>query len=319
MKNLLIITVFAWAFSAAIALAGDCQIVVRSSARISESIVTLGDIAEIHAQDDQLTAALEAMSLTATPSGDRTQWITINDIRETLAARGFDTGAIQITGSSRSEIRGDRFATPRPSAAATAAPISTVANQPLQTIAPVSADMPLTTAPHQVTIVPAVARDPQVKPLGSAVSEESTEEQALHTTRNIRRGEILRLEDLEIRPVTAVRREDHYPTDLSALVGKELTHALAMDRPVGFDDVRQPILIRRNDIVTVISRSGNVTVRREVVARGDAGQGELLDVEPLTPQRSGRTRHSDLFRVIVTGPGEAQVLADSAQAATPNR
>lgn len=297
------------------ATANEARIVVRSSATIQESIVTLGDIAEITTTDETLRSGLVAMQLTPAPSGDRTLSITINHIRDILTARGYNATAIQITGASRSEVRRQPgFSENVAAEASPKANQSNMASVP-SVVAPATAHLPLigrgTRAKTQ--------RDSQVQPLGSAKINPSTEDKALHTTRNLRRGEILRVEDLEVRPVTAVRRDDHYPTDLSALVGKELTHALAMDRPVGFDDVRQPILIRRNEIVTVISRAGNVTVRREVISRGEAGQGEPLDVEPLTPKRSGRTRHSDLFRVIVTGPGEAQVLADSAQASTPNR
>jgi PhoPQ-activated pathogenicity-related protein len=87
------------------ATASETVVLVKSSAMIEGSIVTLGNIAQITTTLPELEAQLRDLPLTPAPSSQRTVSITINHIRDILAARGHDTSQIRITGASRSEVR----------------------------------------------------------------------------------------------------------------------------------------------------------------------------------------------------------------------
>jgi len=249
------------------------QVVLKTSAIVGGPLVRLGDIASIEVRDEELRAELTDMQLMPAPGSDHSAYLTINDIRSILAARGISSEQVAVTGSSRVRMEAASVQDTIEHAAVSAKRV------PRRTFG----GRELNDQPQEIMTV-------------------------AHVVRNVRRGQVIQASDVEMRELTVIRRDDSYPSALHNVVGKEATRTIAADRPVSSDDIREPIIVRRNDIVTVYAHAGNVVVRREMLALNDAGQRELVEVQPIEPKHFGRARQVERFQAQVTGPGEAIVL-----------
>lgn len=278
---------FSFALLATLLLAGSTlaqngRVTLKSAAMVSGSIARLGDIAAIDVADKAQRAELRDLPLTPAPSSGQSSYLTINDIRSILAARGFSTTNITVVGPSRVRLTSGSTAE--------------------------STEQPLTKA----TSLPRRTRG------GQYVSAPRPQEvmTVAHVVRNVRRGEIIRPEDVEMRQLSVVRRDANYPTDLRQIVGKQAARGISADRPISDNDVREPVIVRRNEVVTVFAYAGNIVVRRQMLALSDAGKGELVEVQPIEPKTFGRAREGERFQAQVIGPGEAVVLTGHTQVQT---
>lgn len=247
------------------------QVVLKTSAIVGGPLVRLSDVASIEVQDQQLRAELNDMELMPAPGTSHSTYLTINDIRSILAARGISNETVTVSGSSRVRMEAASVEDTIDHAAVTAKRV------PRRTLG---------------------SRDEQPQELMTVA----------HVVRNVRRGEVIQASDVELRELTVIRRDDSYSSALHNVVGKEATRTIAADRPVSSNDLREPIIVRRNDVVTIYAHAGNVVVRREMLALNDAGLRELVEVQPIEPKHFGRARQVERFQAQVTGPGEAIVL-----------
>jgi len=257
----------------AAAMAQTDRVVLKTSASIGGPLVRLGDVATIEVRNSELQAELIDMELMPAPSKDYASYLTINDIRSILAARGISGDDVAVSGSNRVRMEA-------------ASVQETIKNAAVN-----------------------AKRVPRRTFGGRTIGDQPQEVMTVaHVVRNVRRGEVIQASDVEMRELTVVRRDDSYPSALQNVVGKEATRTIAADRPVSANDIREPIIVRRNDVVTVYAHAGNVVVRREMLALNDAGLRELVEVQPIEPKRYGRARQAERFQAQVSGPGEAVVL-----------
>ncbi|RCS47735.1 flagella basal body P-ring formation protein FlgA [Bremerella cremea] len=259
---------------AAVAHAESGKVTLKTAAMISGPITCLGEIAVIDVADPVLREQLLKLHLSPAPTVGQSTYLTINDIRSILAARGYSAQQIAVSGSSR--VRLEAVVTP-----------------------------------VKATTDEAPARSLPRRTFGGQVLSSPREQEVItvaHVVRNVRRGEIIQPDDVEMRELSVIRREDSYPENLTSVIGKEAARGISADRPIASKDVREPVIVRRNEAVTILARAGNIIVRREMLALNDAGKGELVEVQPITPQTYGRARESERFQAQVVGPGEAVVL-----------
>jgi flagella basal body P-ring formation protein FlgA len=122
--------------------------------------------------------------------------------------------------------------------------------------------------------------------------------------RPIARGSVITAADFELQNVglalnAGTRRAPI--TSIEQLVGMEARQPIQAGEVVLNDKVRAPLLVKRGDLVTVLSHGGGIRVRTTARARQDGAKGELVQVESL------ETREQ--FDVRVTGRREAMVFA----------
>lgn len=119
---------------------------------------------------------------------------------------------------------------------------------------------------------------------------------ALVLTRSAARGDALQSGDLELRPVAWSRGLARQPAEL---VGAELVRPLAAGEPVRARDVRRPTLVRRGDLVSVVSRGAGWEVRTNGEVLSAGALGERVRVRVL--------RGNKTVRGHVLGRGEVEV------------
>lgn len=97
---------------------------------------------------------------------------------------------------------------------------------------------------------------------------------ALIATRLIRPGDVVTRDDMEVGEVS-------YPGAVSALehvVGMEARVTIFPGRPVSLNDIRPPRLVRRNELVTLIYRRGQLDIRTEGRSLSDGVAGDVVQV-----------------------------------------
>jgi flagella basal body P-ring formation protein FlgA len=125
--------------------------------------------------------------------------------------------------------------------------------------------------------------------------------------RRIHRGGVIRTGDLRLQRMRASRIDRAALTDLRDIVGKSPRRVLAMDRPVRAGDVREPVLVPKRGMVTMVFRSANMVITARGKAREAGARGETVRVVNTS---SGKT-----VEAVVTGPDRVEVLAPGLLAA----
>jgi flagella basal body P-ring formation protein FlgA len=127
---------------------------------------------------------------------------------------------------------------------------------------------------------------------------------AVVAIRPIGRGEIVKAADIELRTIDANTKSagQHVVADsVERLLGMEARQAIQPGEIVYTDSVQPRIVVRRGDMITVVSQSGGIRVRTTGRATQDAAKGELVQVESVGTREKYDAR--------VTGTREAAVYA----------
>ena len=84
-------------------------------------------------------------------------------------------------------------------------------------------------------------------------------------------------------------------------MGRETTRAIGPGQSIDDGSLRQPLLVRKGDAVTVYTRSPGLQVRTTGRAREDGSRGELISIESMLNRQT--------FLARVTGSQEVEIYA----------
>ncbi|MFK7945380.1 MAG: flagellar basal body P-ring formation chaperone FlgA [Paracoccaceae bacterium] len=84
------------------------------------------------------------------------------------------------------------------------------------------------------------------------------------------------------------------------MVGLEVRRAIYVGRVISEHDLGPPTLIRRNDVVTMVYRTGTLGLRTQGRSLGSGGLGEVVEILNLDTRLK--------VRATVTGQNEVQVF-----------
>ncbi|WP_126978943.1 flagellar basal body P-ring formation chaperone FlgA [Frigidibacter oleivorans] len=101
-----------------------------------------------------------------------------------------------------------------------------------------------------------------------------TAEEVLVAARNLPAAHVLEETDLTRAP--APRAGGPFLTDPAAAIGQETTQAIYAGRPLRPAELAPPALVERNQRVTLVWRSGGLTLRTEGRALGRGRAGDSL-------------------------------------------
>ncbi len=85
-----------------------------------------------------------------------------------------------------------------------------------------------------------------------------------------------------------------------AVAGMELAREIPAGAPFASDSVREPVCIRKGDVVRLVSGSRGVSISFHARAEGDARRGEVVRVRPLRDPQT-------LVEAVAVRPGEARM------------
>jgi flagella basal body P-ring formation protein FlgA len=244
--------------------AAEMTISLRRRAAVESPVVRLGDMAEIISADRSEARRLAALPLMPAPAPGSERFLRNREVEDLLAAHGQDLGPLRVVGAPQVAIR--TSAIPSNGTGTT--------SRHGATLRPIAADIKDNAFPVAVAVQP------------------------------IARGSVITAADVQLQqassaPQTTSRRTPI--TSLDELIGMEARQAIQPGTTIMSDYVQAPLLVKRGEIITVVSQAGGIRVRTTARAREDGALGELVQVETL------KTR--ERYDARVTGPRAAAVFA----------
>ena len=304
---------------------------LKSEAQPKSTIVYLSDVADIESLDDREADKLARIEITLAPAGSTARYLRASQIQELLDANGIDMRTIQFIGAAQVKLtsaaepnkkalpkassydmrRAERLATEaiRRLLAKTAQADTWKIELKLTnadaarlvrtagTLTATGGARPWTGGQHFVLHWSTPDGDQQME-----VSAEITPPTSVvSTVRAIPRGTLIRAEDVALQPAPNGGRVVQAAfLSIDDVVGKEATRNIPAGQPLDAQTARPPQLVKQNDVVTVYSRAGGISVRTNARARQNGSQGELITVE---------TFDRKPFFARVSGHQEVEVLA----------
>lgn len=309
---------------------------LKPSVTVSAPVVRLGDVADIQDADAEMAARLSAVTLSPAPGVARSLRLEFEAIRGRLVAQGVNVGAIEFSGSSVVTVTVAQEVVVPPKKGAPP-PVSEGIQKRLDTLivaaigkylrqaAPQLGNVAISTnlTPEQSALLVACGYakyqvsggadpwsgvqifdlrfvDRQGEPHQLEINCQVTPHpRVLVLKHDVRPGHVLAAEDFAWQQLEPLKAGAAGINRLELAAGQETTRALRAGEPIGTDDLRPIPLIRRGDIVTVLSRRQGITVRMEAKAQGDGSAGQPVTLVSLDGRQKLYAR--------VTGYHEAEV------------
>lgn len=144
-------------------------------------------------------------------------------------------------------------------------------------------------------------QDPRERAQSGRGSETRTAA-ALHARRLIARGEVIRNDAIEFGPLSAQATRRDYAATIDAVVGFEAIHAIEAGQPIPETGLRKPLIVSRNETVSLIARSAGVHVRTAARALELGTLDDLIAIETLD-----NPKHKRAARVVA--PKTVEIFA----------
>ena len=321
------------------------EVVLRPRVEARGSVVLLGDIAEIASDNAALREQLAAAPLIPSPAAGAQQYLRLAEIRDLVASRGVDVRDVRFGGTAVVLVQPEAVSstenqtTQKPRASArpvirTEADIQLAADQFANAVraylqtqtghdlwnVKVEADAKLVDAAQQlggnVQLAggepPWVGRQrlsvmgPGNQPITLLYAKVERLEMTVFVVQPIKRGDLIRRSDVELRPHLGALPAQA-AISLDAVIGKEAIQGLRPDSIVQTNQIRSPIVVLRNERVSVRARAAGVSVRTYAMAQQDGGMGDLVMVQSIASKERYAAR--------VVGVRELEIFTAGASAA----
>ena len=324
------------------------EIRFNSECRPEAAVVTLGDLATIHALDQDTVDKLASLELFPSPPPDGRRFVDVRQIQDMLFRRGVNLAEHQLSGSSRIAVLGatpstevERPDSPSASTMGRAnARVSQAVVRYLRETAsaakPWTVDVTLDEHQIRLTTGPRCSisvrggMDPWLGPQRFEVTVDSGGEsstfqidadvalppEVVIAVRALPRGAVISAADVRPEPVVASDTSGDQFYRIEDVIGLETTTAVGAGRPLTRKAVRQPLLIRRGDVVAIFARAAGISVRVMARARDDGSLGDAVAVESMLDRETYYARVSGLRQAeVFAQPVRAQPTAASTRSA----
>ncbi len=326
-----------------VAAAQAADIELRATARPTNGMVRLGDIAIIHSDSAAEAEALERIEMIPTPATGRARSLRLRDVQDLLTLQGVNLVQHQFCGATQVQVGGGESTAVKASSTAyrTIPAVKVAKSQAAQAEARVQAaivqhlrdhaeaqaswQVDFALSPEQVATLSTrigdvivaggaapwtgeqdfslTVRTEQGHAKLPITAEVSLPDRIVITRRTLRRGEILQVVDLELALPPLGSDPAVAITSLEDAIGRETTHSIGTGQPLEAAWLRKPLLVKRGEVVTVFARNSNITVRTNARAVEDGGQGDVVTVERLDDRQR--------FAARVIGVQELEVFVSS--------
>ena len=246
---------------------------MKSQCTVTSSLVRLGDVVEVSGADAVEAVELRDIELFPAPTSGRKRELTRREIQELLTLQGIDLIQHRFTGAEQTSLRS--VATTKVSDFAAIRKTSTFTNQ------------------RSVTTATPVAKQPQLlRPTYEYVV----------AVQGLQRGQLIRAEDVKLRSFH--RRVASGIVLIDQILGKQAVRTISSNVPITPRDIRAPLLVQRNESVTLVARAPGVRVTTAAKCLDDGASGDLVQVQPFNSRGRLMARVVDTKRVEIYAAGE---------------
>ncbi len=325
-----VVSIVAFCFCVIVSLGNESaigqQLFLRDQAKISGSIVRLGDLADV--VGGSLAQKSQLRSLELFPMSDGLREISAHQVREELSQMGLDLLYWRMAGANRVSIRSDNG---QATDFVKSSTIQSLRSDPTgKNVSRRDSSLPVLRPSEQRTLI----GNEQIRLASfqagdntsgnnansnspSPGTEDQTTDQspnAWTVKQNLSRGQIIGLDDLQ--PVyIATRLPSNLVTDSRELIGMSVRSQIASSRPIVSSMVEPVLYVQRGKEVKIFSRVEGIEVSTTGRSLADGGIGQIVTVESLVGKKKFIGRVIDFQVVQITGPPQAE---SSQVAGTPN-
>ncbi len=317
--------------------ARGAEIHLRSQAAVSGRVVTLGDVADIHAAGEEERVALAGTELIPTPAiGGKS--LRMREVQDLLALRGVATGKHRFAGASEvrlvdaATVTGKQERKFRPAGSAARGAnnaVETAIAKYLARNVDAERDWRATVelTEEQVRAVQnAFGRitveggaEPWHGPQRFTVSIGAKDAQfaveaslklpdmVVIAARPLAKGDVIRASDLALEPAKRGVAQKGAFRSPDEIIGQEAVRSIAAGQVLDANYVQPPVLVKRGDVVTVYAYTSGIRIKATGRSRLAGARGELVEIESLVYRMRFFARVADIQIV--------EVFASAAQTA----
>ncbi len=242
-----------WAAFATSGTLPAAELRLRPDCQPTGSLVTLGDVAEIYAQDKAHVERLVRVELFPAPGRGQRRFLHIREMLEILHLRSVDLTDCRISGVAQVTIQGPA-APQTPNIPPTRRPVASPAPAP-----------PAAAAPETVVLAVAAARP-------------------------VERGQVIQAADLQLVPLPPGNVEGRFLPEIAMAVGQEAVRDFAPGQPLDPRGLRRPLWVRRREPVRVVVFAPGVRLTTEGLSLDDGAEGDWVAIETPHTQEKVRAR-----------------------------
>lgn len=153
------------------------------------------------------------------------------------------------------------------------------------------------------------------KPVAMVFAKVDRLEMAVFALQPIKRGDLVRRNDVELRPHLGAL-PSQAATTLEAVVGHESIQGIRPDSIIQSNQLRSPVIVRRNERVSVRARAAGVSVRTYAIAQQDGGMGDLVMVQSVASKEryAARVVGTRELEIFTTGASASEIASHPASA-----
>lgn len=309
----------------------------REKAQVASRVVYLADVADIDSGDAALVEKLGKTELIAAPSLGQVRSLRQRELIDHVQLNGFNLQQIEFSGAAITQVSMGSTKALKP-ASASAGRLSAAQRRIKQVVVTylraaepearraeinVECDQACATAASvTAATVSVVSAEPSgaegYEVIVAINSRGVVEEYTLQATvtqsnrvvlaaRPLKSGAILTAADLKLG---APKSEVDQASSVSAiedLVGRELTRSVGTDQVVPYDQVAQPRMIRKGDLVEVTVKSAGIRITTQAIAQQDGAQGDTIALEPIDTKQKVGQKNKETIIAKVAAHGQAQI------------
>jgi flagella basal body P-ring formation protein FlgA len=134
--------------------------------------------------------------------------------------------------------------------------------------------------------------------------------------RTLPKGYIISESDVMMRQVDSVKSRsgqgEEFFVDVKSVIGKEIAKPVRELMTLTQSDIRQPLWVRKGEIVTVYARNGGATVQTEATALQDGVEGDTIMVAKIdsSPAKKGKKEEPITYLARVCRPKTVEVFVN---------
>ena len=119
-------------------------------------------------------------------------------------------------------------------------------------------------------------------------------------------GAVIRKDQLRLERASLLQIDRALLGRIEDVVGREAARSISAGQAIDAQMIREPLLVRRGETVTVYVRAAGVRVRTLARAKEPGSRGQPIEVQSLSDRRT--------YFAVVSGPGVVEVYARSVRA-----
>jgi len=108
----------------------------------------------------------------------------------------------------------------------------------------------------------------------------------VHSVHPLKRNDVISEKDIEFQRINISDAMDRFAIQYDQVVGKRVLKDVGFHQPILLADLDNPLVIRRNSVVTIVYRQPGLELSARGQAREDAGVGDTVRIVNVTTNRT---------------------------------